>query len=496
MNQETQKHATRVVLLLLIFTLLSGTAAANSGAKKDLKRPKRTEVSKTNSNVRTVDTGSTPKQSGADANKSTPDKSADATEVASTPTVQERIDGLEQSRISRQELWPFGFLANQIGIGLLVAAIAAMVLLHLVQLVHLRSLKRRIIRVGSNLTHSLNVRTAGSDNNVLTQQLLSQVNDLTQGVNNLAARSNQLQNEITDTSSQYRDAAQAVALTADWIASTQLRATANANCNEVSEVERGSTIALLESIREPLRTNASRLEAPTLALRDLSRRTRSASQSSPQVVGRIQQLLDDISRFDQLQQQVDAELTSLQEDSFTERRARLRAAQTRLHEELNGGSLSIDQFVQRSRSLLDQYFPVGRVQQSHEALSLSEKEAKLKREISQADDHLMDWYNNLFQLRSQLNQTPGALEAVTVADLEEIQQLAREALSRFDIQPEAIQIGNTSFDRRLHEATLVRPAPQYAANTVIDVHKCGFRRMSTGEVLRRPEVVVAGTVAG
>jgi hypothetical protein len=30
---------------------------------------------------------------------------------------------------------------------------------------------------------------------------------------------------------------------------------------------------------------------------------------------------------------------------------------------------------------------------------------------------------------------------------------------------------------------------------VIEVLRCGFRRMSTGEVLRRPQVVVAGAAA-
>jgi molecular chaperone GrpE (heat shock protein) len=109
----------------------------------------------------------------------------------------------------------------------------------------------------------------------------------------------------------------------------------------------------------------------------------------------------------------------------------------------------------------------------------------------------MDWYNDLFQLHSQLGQGQRSqIEAETAIELAKIQNAAREALGKFDIQPEAIQVGQTSFDRRLHDATLIRQSAQFPINTVVEVHRCGFRRMSTGEALRRPQVVVAGAAAG
>jgi molecular chaperone GrpE (heat shock protein) len=87
------------------------------------------------------------------------------------------------------------------------------------------------------------------------------------------------------------------------------------------------------------------------------------------------------------------------------------------------------------------------------------------------------------------------LDADIMNRLVQIQGLAREILGKFDIQPEEIQVGRTSYDRRLHEATLARQSLQFPINTVIEVLRCGFRRMSTGEVLRRPQVVVARETA-
>jgi molecular chaperone GrpE (heat shock protein) len=222
------------------------------------------------------------------------------------------------------------------------------------------------------------------------------------------------------------------------------------------------------------------------------------AHQSPELAARIQSLNEEIGRFDQWQQDTSDQLTSLQRGSFSQRSSMLQADQDRLFDQVNNGSLSIAQMVKQSRAQLDHYFPETPAKGAEQTLPLAEREESLKKIVADAPDYLMDWYNNLFQLQGQVSG-PGqrtATEAETASDLAKTQQIAREALGKFDIQPEAIQIGQTSYDRRLHEAALVRQSPQFPVNTVIEVHKCGFRKMSTGEVLRRPHVVVAGAAAG
>jgi molecular chaperone GrpE (heat shock protein) len=350
--------------------------------------------------------------------------------------------------------------------------------------------------VRTNTGQPVDPAFSGQAINAAVDKVANQVNQLQQGLNNLTRRCDQIDNQITVSDSQYRDAAHGVAQAANWIGQAQLKAGMAANGGELSESERAAAIAMLERYREPLRSNANRVEPIAHALRELSEKLQYRSHSSPQVVDRIQNLYHGIARFDRQISQVTTELESLHRGSFAERSARLQADQDRLFDQVNNGSLSVGQMVQQSRSLIERHFPAEQKSRTDQNLSLEEQEANLKKGIDEAADYLMDWYNNLFQLQAQLGQIHGSqADAETAGELAKIQELAREALNRFDIQPEAIQIGQTSFDRRLHEATLVRQAPQYPVNTVIDVQKCGFRRMTTGEVLRRPEVVVAGTAA-
>lgn len=373
------------------------------------------------------------------------------------------------------------------------------IIFHLIHLIRIGSLNRQLLQLHAgqnNLAQTM--RAAGTPGkSAAVDKLTEQVSQQSQSLTQLLDRLNQMEGRLTIGDSQYRDAAHALGLAANWIGQAQLKATTLSNGGEVSEAERSAGIAMLESYRDPFRLNASRVEPITLALAELSGKLQGRSHSSPLVAGRIQNLCVGIARFDQLHSQVTAQLESLQRGTFAERSARLQADQDRLFERLDNGSMSVGQMVQKSRSLIEKHFPAEPTVSNEKSLPLGEQEANLKRAIDEAGDYLMDWYNNLYQLQAQLGQTQGSQADVeTAAELAKVQQIAREALNRFDIQPEAIQIGQTSFDRRLHEAALVRPAPQYPTNTVIDVQKCGFRRMTTGEVLRRPEVVVAGTAAG
>lgn len=453
-----------------------------------------------NSPPRTVGGG---EETGANSNSNNRSGQGTNSSAAAVEGIDRNLKALEEKSIKRDDLWPLDILVNPIGLSLIVLALILGLLLHFVHFIRLSSVNsnlKRFSEIQNTLIQRISMGSGVNSGptvppvNSAVDKLTGQIQQLQQSLTDLSGRCNQIANDVTISESQYRDAVQAVGFATNWIGHAQLEATMAANGGDISESQRAAAIAMLERYREPLRSNANRVEPITNALGDLSERLQYRPHSSPQVAGRIQNLYEGIARFDQQLSQVTTELQSLQRGSFAERSARLQADQDRLVDQVNNGSLSVGQMVQHSRSLIEKHFPAEQKSRNDENLSLEEQEANLKKGIDDAGDYLMDWYNNLFQLQAQLGQIQGSqADAETANELGKIQQLAREALNRFDIQPEAIEIGQTSFDRRLHEATLVRPAPQYPINTVIDVQKCGFRRMTTGEVLRRPEVVVAGT---
>lgn len=445
---------------------------------------------------------------GANANSTIRSTGTGSTNSSVPPSIDEvnrTLKALDEKSIKRDDLWPLDVVVNPIGLSLIILAVILGLFLHVIQFIRLTGINSKITRLATiqnNLIHSVRTNTGQpvdpiSSNqalNAVVDKVADQVNQLQQGINNLTKRCNQIDNQITVSDSQYRDAAHGIEQVANWIGQAQLKAGMAASGGELSESERAAAIAMLERYREPLRSNANRVEPITDALRELSEKLQYRSHSSPQVAHRIQHLYHGIAQFERQISQVTTELESLYRGSFAKRSARLQTDQDRLIDQVNNGSLSLGQMVQQSRSLIERHFPAEQKSRTDQNLSLEEQEANLKKGIDEAGDYLMDWYNNLFQLQAQLGQVQGSqADAETAGELARIKELAREALNRFDIQPEAIQIGQTSFDRRLHEATLVRQAPQYPVNTVIDVQKCGFRRMTTGEVLRRPEVVVAGT---
>ncbi|HXI24482.1 MAG TPA: nucleotide exchange factor GrpE [Pyrinomonadaceae bacterium] len=391
------------------------------------------------------------------------------------------------------------WLTNPLLFSLVVFLLILALGLHLLHLLRVGALNRNLehlFKAQQSLASSrLAAGSAGKD--AVGEKLVEQFNQQAQRLNELTDRFKQVENHLTANDSQVGDAVQAVGLTANWIGQTQLREAFAANGGSISDSERAATVTMLDGYREPLRLNASRVEPVALAVAELVDNLEGRAYSSPELVARVRNLYDEIGRFDQWHKDASDQLASLRRGSFAQRSATLKADQERLFEEVKNGSISVGQMVQQSRSLIEKHFPESPERSAEENFSLAERESSLKKVLSDAPDYLMDWYNDLFQLQTQLEQGQRSpIEAETATELSKIQNAAREALGRFDIQPEAIQVGQTSFDRRLHDATLVRQSAQFPINTVIEVHKCGFRRMSTGEALRRPQVVVAGSAAG
>lgn len=341
-------------------------------------------------------------------------------------------------------------------------------------------------------------RAAVPGKNGAVESLTEQVREQSKGLNQFSVQMNQLQERLAERDRQLADAVQAVTHTVTWVGQAQLREAAANDGGQIGEAERASAIALLERYEEPLRVNAGRVEPLAQAVAALMEKVEAQPQLPPELLSRAQSLHQDIGRFDLWQTNVSAQLAALKRGSFNARNASLQADQQRLIEQVSAGNLSVTQMVQKSRELLDHHFPRS-AQKSPAKLPSAEDEIDLRKRVAGAPEFLMDWFDSFSQFQSQIISGQSSrvpLDPDMMSRLVQIQMLAREVLSKFDIQPEEIQVGRTGYDRRLHEATLVRQSQQFPINTVIEVLRYGFRRMSTGEVLRRPQVVVAGAVAG
>ena len=263
---------------------------------------------------------------------------------------------------------------------------------------------------------------------------------------------------------------------------------------QIAEADRALAIKIVERYKEISTANVNRIKPLTEAVAGLVERQKERRDAPAELVSRAESLHADIQKFDRWNSDLNDRLASLQRGSFPDRYAAFKAKQSQLADRINNGASSIYDYVSGYRELLDHYFPDGASDNSV-SLPPSEHEADLKKMVAAVPDYLMDWFDRLYQLQSQVaaSEAQGSRgDGQTTAQLAQIQKLAREVLGKFDVQPEEIQVGQTSYDRRLHDAALITQSSQFPANTVIGIHQCGFRKASTGEVLRRPKVVVAG----
>lgn len=265
------------------------------------------------------------------------------------------------------------------------------------------------------------------------------------------------------------------------------------------ETEQAAALAALERTSERLRVNASLVEPLTQAIANLVERLESRPSVSSELLGRVQRLYHDIGQFDQWAVTAGAQLGALRRGSIDERRVKFQSEQKELGAQFQAGQINFAQYVEQFRKTVEHHFPAGAGNgRSSEQAAPTLSEEQLSQYVEDAPEYLMDWFSNFSQLQSQAQaaQATGAgVDGEIIDALSQVQSVGREVLNRFDIQQEEIYVGRTSYDRHLHDAAMVRQTTQFPANTVIEVHRAGFRRVSTGEVLRRPQVVVAGSGA-
>lgn len=470
------------------------TDPKKSGAnEKTAATNKNTPLSKQGS---TPDVKSLPSATPPDVMGPNDPRAVESRNVGANPNASPIYEDPENLVVRQDDLGMLSWITNPFIFGFVALLLILTLALHVYQLLKTTQMSRDLAQVmGRQQRQAQANQVAGqSGKNAMIDSLSEQINKQNQGLGQLTTRLNQMENRLTLGDSHAADTIQALGVASSWIGHSKLQESAAADGGKINEDQRNALVSVLERYKEPLRINASRVEPVAQAMAAFIEQIEDRAHLSPELVGRVQKLYQDIGRFDQWYMNANGQLASLQRGSFSQRSTMLQSEQQRLVEQARSGSISVAQMVQKSRDLLEQYFPDGASQNGNEVMSPNESEAELKKVVADAPNYLMEWFNSLFQLQNQLLSAGArsAIESEIFNELVQIQKIAQEVLGRFDIQLETIQVGQTNYDRRLHEATMVRQSSQFPTNTVIEVHRCGFRRMSTGEVLRRPEVVVAG----
>jgi molecular chaperone GrpE (heat shock protein) len=319
------------------------------------------------------------------------------------------------------------------------------------------------------------------------EQVVASLDEQERAIAQLADRLEDVRREL---SGNLETTARAVALHKQLAGAAQLRRQQQVAADERLESERQQAAIITEKYREVFGTNANAVKPLIDAFAAFSDRIKHRPYLPEELASRLQGLDEEIRQFDRWHAEADAQLVSLRRGSLAERLRAFRSREQKLGEAFTLGDITVFDYVKQHDALMQEYVADdGRAAGS--VLPPTEQENQFRRLAGSAPDHLMNWFDKLFQLQTQFNAA-ASVDPQTSEELTLVQQLAKDALGRFDIQPEEIQPGRTSFDNRLYDAALVSQSSQYPANTVIGVQQCGFRRRSNGELLRRPKVIVAG----
>ncbi|HWP44358.1 MAG TPA: nucleotide exchange factor GrpE [Blastocatellia bacterium] len=370
--------------------------------------------------------------------------------------------------------------------------------LHVVHLVAQSRLRHEIISIGEDVQGIVaSQRGIEASKGSEVNDLVMKLNHQKQAFDRLAVQMEEMDRYLAATRDEIAESAAAAGLIAHWIGQIRLQDAKARADDHMSDSERAHAIQALSRCKEVAGANLSRLKPLAQAISAFADCVKSRPHMPAEVASRLEDLDNDIKQFGKWYADLTARLDLLQRGSFSERYMAFEVEQKRLDALAQAGTIPVSEYIEEYRDLLERHFPYPSRDRTYTP-AYSEQEAELRKMIADVPEYLMNWFDRFYQLQTQAtaSQTPGgAAEAQTAAEFLKVQRVARETLGKFDIQPEEIQVGQTSFDRRLHEAALITQTPKYPANTVIAVHSCGFRRVSTGEVLRRPKVVVAGVGA-
>ncbi len=259
-----------------------------------------------------------------------------------------------------------------------------------------------------------------------------------------------------------------------------------ASSGATDEVDREKAVSKLEETAERLRASAARVAPLAERMGHLVEAASERPQVSQELKDKLRGFLRDVEWFGQQEARDRQRIATLRGTSVSSRHQEFLREQGTLKEQFSQGQLTAAQFEAAYRESFNNHFSQGAADGTPVGEDAGPGNSR------RVEDQLMDWFSNFSQLVSRVrgSNAAGAADGDTVEEMQDVLNVAREVLVRFDIQPEEIEIGKTAYDPRLHVLVNWRQSP-YPANTVVDVQQSGFRRVRDGETLRRPQVIVA-----
>jgi GrpE len=488
-------HPTRLALFLLLGAVLSELGCTQSGTdtvagNKNTATPHAEKQHSTNATTNKTD--GTAMRAQLNTSSSDQDLSNQT-----NPSPAEEPNGIQQGvpAGSPPEPPPW-WLGDPIILGLVGALIFLGLALHIVSIrsesrfkKELADLRREVQLLSQQVPMASEAESVGvaSVSTEVTKDLERRLEVLDSVVSEI----NRIEQRITASERKTAEISHAVAIAARIAVQHRVNQALQRAQAHTGEDDRPTAIQIAEHYKEVLGINEARTRPLRQETRDLVRWLNVRSNLPPELPARIKALEAKILKFEQWHSNVDDRWTRLIQGSVSDRYSTFRSKHDRVAAEFEAGTVSIADYVKAYGELVERYFPSSEVDSG--SLAPTEHETELEQIVAGVPDYLMDWFDSLSQLGAQGAQA--AIDAETAGRLAQIQRTAKDVLCKFDIQPEEIQIGVTTFDRRLHDASLITQSPQYPTNTVVGVQQYGFRRVSTGDVLRRPKVIVAGVGA-
>jgi len=421
--------------------------------------------------------------------------------------VADRVGKLEEGMASGNGWLFYSLLGSLALLGLLVLAAGVLVVLLRRSIYsQLRTLKRDLEASKESVDESMrNLQTWRTNVNSVIEDLKKknegggqgqggsqaagvgslqqQLSDQKRTLDDIAANLDGLDERLKRVDSQSK---KALFQAASWMESLYTTGV-EADGNSGGESESAALTARLEGYAGRLRSLAERVEPLKSAMGRLAQSPAIAHEHGLQP--RVQKLYEDIGRFEAAEGGLAERLRSLHNGSYDERRARFDSAKSALQQRFE--EMAPAEYIRECRALFEAHFPRGAARGSVE----SQGAGDVGQLVEGAEDYLMDWFSNYTQLLNQAQTSGASAQPNTsrvVEELSTVHAVAREVLRGFDILPVEIQPGQTPYDHRLHDTAMIKATTGYPANTVVEVQRAGFRRMSTGEVLRRPQVIVSG----
>jgi hypothetical protein len=117
---------------------------------------------------------------------------------------------------------------------------------------------------------------------------------------------------------------------------------------------------------------------------------------------------------------------------------------------------------------------------------LATEQARYRDAGIQTADGFLSWLD----LVNEVRDSSADVDRFEIASAcTQIIRQSRSMLDLLDIEIDDVEIGRTQYDARLHDLLHTVPSPSARPETVVGVHKLGYRK--NGKIIRKPQVVVA-----